>query len=115
MKIEPIPNELLGDEIIVQKPADGGWSDCPISNVRAEITKAVDSGYPDSPKNGTRLTVWYDYVNSTPQTDIECGMRIIYGGEIFNVVNVKLFRAVMPHHLKITAIKLGEYAQNEEG
>lgn len=112
MKIEPIPNELLGDDIVVLKPDEDGWTELNVSNVRAERIEAIDSGYPYNPREKTKLTVWYDFTNSSPKTDIACGMRISFGGEIFDIVNVKLLRAVEPHHLKITAVKLGENSQN---
>ncbi|MCH5203963.1 MAG: hypothetical protein J1F03_04390 [Oscillospiraceae bacterium] len=109
MNTEPIPNELLGDDIFIQKPSQNGWTDLYISNVRAERSSTIESGYPDKPREKTKLTVWYDCVNSRPQTEVECGMRIRFNGEIFDIVSVRVIRAKTPHHLKITAVKIGEY------
>lgn len=108
MNLEPIPNELLGDEIIIQKPFESGWINYFIHNVRAERTNAIEGGYSDKPREKTKLTVWYDCVNSNPQMDIVCGMRIQYNDEIYDIVDVKVLRAQKPHHLKITAVKIGE-------
>lgn len=113
MTIEPIPDSLLGDEIVVLKPDQNGWTECTVSNVRAEKTNAVENGY-SNPQEKTRLIVWYDFVNSNPKAlDIASGMRIRFEGEIFDIVSVKVYRAETPHHIKISAVKIGEFL--EEG
>ena len=109
MTLEPIPNELLGDDIYIQKPVEHGWINYRIYNVRVERSSSIESGYPDNPLEKTRLTVWIDCVNSKPQRDIFCGMRILYNEEIFDIVNIKPLRAGTLHHLKITAIKAGDH------
>lgn len=115
MTVKPIPNKLLGDEIILQRPSADGWSDVYIHNVRAERVSSVDDSYSNNPREKTELIVWYDCVNSYPETSFEAGMRVKFGGEIFEITKSKVYRAEKPHHCKLTAIKIGETAQSEEG
>ena len=108
MKIEPIPDSLLGDDITVLVPGAGGWSEISVTNVRAEKISAIENGY-TNPLERTRLNVWYDYVNSQPKSlDINSGMRIRFDGELFDIISVKVIRAETPHHMKISAVKIGE-------
>ncbi len=103
--MNPIPNVLLGDEITLEKPTESGWTDTRISNVRAEKVSAIEDNY-NIPQEKTELFVWYDCVNSYPNTDFEAGMRIKFRGEVFEIVKVREYKAKTPHHIKITADKI---------
>lgn len=113
MIVKPIPNKLLGDEIILQKPTESGWSDVYIHNVRAERVSSVEDSYSTSPREKTELIVWYDCVNSYPEASFEAGMRVKFGGEIFEITKSKVYRAENPHHCKFNAVKIGEAAESE--
>lgn len=114
MIVRPIPNSLLGDEIILQKPTESGWSDVYVHNVRAERVSSVEGGISQNPYEKTELTVWYDCVNSYPKVSFSVGMRVVFGKEIFEIKKSRVYRAQNPHHCKFTAVKIGETAQNEE-
>ena len=43
MKVKPIPNSLLGENITLVLPTATGFSETPIKNVRVELSDSLDS------------------------------------------------------------------------
>lgn len=107
MNIEPIPNSLLGDDIILQKPEENGRTDYSVTNVRVERSYSIESFQSGAKRNSSELTVWFDCENSFSPIDIAVGMSIKYGGEIFDIVKIDVLRGTSPHHLKISAVGTG--------
>ena len=107
MNVKPIPNSLLGDEFYLYVPTENGWSRQLIENVRVERTSAVSSPTAASTHDISEITIWYDYENSYPQADFSAGTRAKYRGELFEITEVKFFRAEELHHCRIKAVKIG--------
>lgn len=106
MRIDPIPDELLGSRITLEIPSENGFNTKTVYNVRVERVEEIDDYSSQKPRDNTRITVWYDYVNSYPDTDFSVGMRIRYGEEIFEIVKQRIFSADSPHHCKLEARKI---------
>ena len=103
MNVKPIPNELLGDNIILLMPAKKGFSETPIKNVRVERAEETENGS----LCRTGITVWADYHNST-WTEFPIGARVKFGSELFEITEQKIYRATEPHHCKFKAVKIGD-------
>lgn len=111
MKINPIPDELLGDEFVLITPEkNGGISRTDIYNVRVERTDAVADNI-SSARMSTELSIWFDCENSLPAgAEFPAGARAEYRGEIYELTEVRVLGADTPHHIKIKARKVsGEY------
>ncbi len=112
MKIKPIPAELLGDSFVLISPKKGGGTlRMEITNVRVERTDAV-ADYTSITRDCTELAIWFDCENSRPANAVfSTGERAEYGGEIFELTEVRTLGADTPHHIKIKARKIsGEYS-----
>ena len=108
MTVKPIPNSLLGDEIVVMRPGGSGWTERCLHNVRVERINVVEDGAYQKTREKTELYVWVDFANSYPPMEIWAGMRAKFRGELFEITKVKTYRAEYPHHRKITALKIGD-------
>lgn len=108
MRVDPIPDELLGSSITVEIPSDTGSYDRNVYNVRVERVAEIDDYTSQKSRDKTRIFVWFDYVNSYPETDFSVGMRIRYDGEVYEVVKQRVYSADSPHHCKIEARKISE-------
>lgn len=106
MRVEPIPNELLGSLIGVEIPSESGSYSRSVYNVRVERVEEIDDYTHQKSRDKTRIFVWFDYVNSYPATEFSVGMRIKYDGEVYEAVKVKVFSADSPHHCKVEARKI---------
>lgn len=107
MNVKPIPNALLGDDFYLYVPTADGWSRRLIENVRVERTSAVSSPTAANTRDISEITVWYDYENSYPEADFTAGARAGYHGELFEITEVKFYRAEELHHCRIKAVKIG--------
>lgn len=107
MNVNPIPDSLLGDEFYLCVPTKTGWSETLIENVRIERKSAVSDPTAANIRDNSELTIWYDYTNSYPEADFSAGARARYYGEVFEITEVKFFRAEELHHCRIKAIKTG--------
>lgn len=108
MNVNPIPNELLGSRITLEIPTESGSYDKTIYNVRVERVEEINDYTSQKPRDNTRIFVWFDYVNSYPQTEFSVGMRVRYNGEVFEIVKQKVYSADSPHHCKIEARKISD-------
>ena len=107
MNVTPIPDRFLGDEFYLCTPTADGWSETHIYNVRVEKTSIVSAPTASSPRDISEITVWYDYVNSYPSAEFTAGTRAKYHGEIFEITEVKFYRAEELHRCRIKAVKIG--------
>lgn len=107
MRIKPIPQELLGDDLVLICPTKTGALETPISNVRVERSESVEGNSSGDAKSMAEITVWVDYRRST-WAEFPIGARVRYNGELFEVKERKVYRAGAPHHLKFTATKTGD-------
>ncbi len=108
MKIMPIPDELLGDSITLFEPTDSGYRETEVVNVRVDRTNSVTDFNSAHTRDTTEITIYYDCENSRPSfIDFSAGMQAEYCGERFEIIKVKRYCAVNPHHYTITARKLG--------
>ena len=112
MNVKPIPNSLLGDEFYLYVPTESGWSRQLIHNVRVERTSALSYPTAANTHEVSESTTWHDCQNSYPTVDFAAGTRAKYHGEIFEITEVKFYRAEELHHCKIKAVKIGgEYTE----
>ncbi|MBP1563672.1 MAG: hypothetical protein J6C38_08135 [Oscillospiraceae bacterium] len=107
MNVKPIPNSLLGDEFYLCVPTKNGWNRQLIENVRVERKSAVSTPTASNAHDISELTIWYDYTNSYPQADFSAGTRAEYNGEVYEITEVKFYRAEELHHCRIKAVKIG--------
>ena len=107
MKVKPIPNALLGDDIILIVPTAAGLTETPISNVRVERSESIKNHLSDDPRGNAEITVWADYRNST-WVEFPVGAKVRFGSEVFEIAEQKVYRAGEPHHCKFRAIKIGD-------
>ncbi|MDE6031352.1 MAG: minor capsid protein [Oscillospiraceae bacterium] len=108
MKIMPIPDELLGDAITLFEPTASGFRETEVVNVRVDRTNSVTDFNSAHTRDTTEITVYYDCENSRPSLmDFSVGMQVEYRGERFEIIKVKRYCAVNPHHYTITARKIG--------
>ena len=107
MNVKPIPNALLGDNIILIKPTAAGFTETPIANVRVECSEDIDGYSSSDPRCRAEITVWVDYHNST-WAEFPVGAKVKWGGKVFEIAEQKIYRAVEPHHCKFKAIKIGD-------
>ena len=108
MNVNPIPNRLLGDMIVLVTPTKTGSLETPIQNVRVERTETAERSTVETrARVCVELTVWVDRHNST-WAEFPVGARVNYGGEIFEITESRVYRAGEPHHCKFTARKTGE-------
>lgn len=108
MNVKPIPNRLLGENLVLIYPTKTGSLETPISNVRVERSQNIGSYSTGSPKSAAEITVWVDYRNST-WAEFPIGAKVKYAGETFEIIERKLYSAgTAPHHLKFTAKRIGE-------
>ena len=108
MRVDPIPNELLGSRITLEIPSGSGFYDRNVYNVRVERVEEIDDYTSQKSRDNTRIFVWFDYVNSYPDTEFSVGMRIRYDGEVFEIIKQKVYSADSPHHCKIEARKISD-------
>lgn len=108
MRVEPIPDELLGSDITVEIPSNTGHYNHNVYNVRVERVEEIDDYTSQKSRDKTRIFVWFDYTNSYPETEFSVGMRIRYDGEVYEVVKMKVYSADSPHHCKVEARKISE-------
>lgn len=110
--IRPIPMELLGDSFMLIVPFEDSLEQIYVRSVRAVKTGAVSDYSSTRMRDTSELVIYYDCTNSLPQNmEFSAGMQIEYGGELFEVLEAKLFCGISPHHWKLTARRIG----NEEG
>lgn len=109
MNVKPIPQSLLGDNLVLILPTKTGTLETPISNVRVERTQSVEGSSQSNPKSVSEITVWVDYIRST-WAEFPVGAKVTYGGETFEIIERKLYNdsANAPHHLKFTARRTGD-------
>lgn len=107
MNVRPIPNELLGDSIVLIVPKSAGFTETPISNVRVERSEDIAGYSSDDPRGRAEITVWADFHNST-WTDFPVGAKVRWGSEVFEITEQKVYRAGGPHHCKFRATKIGD-------
>lgn len=112
MTVKPIPNALLGDDFYLCVPTATGWSETLVENVRVERKSAVSDPTASNIRDNSELTIWYDYANSYPEADFSAGARVRYYGEVFEITEVKFFRAEELHHCRIKAVKTGGKRKN---
>lgn len=103
MNIEPIPNELLGDNITLILPTGRGASEKRVENVRAVRSEKISGGTVGL----AELTVFVDRRNST-WADFPIGARVRFGTELFEITESRVYRAVEDHHCKFKATKIGD-------
>lgn len=108
MNIKPIPSELLGDDIILFIPTQTGRMREQIYNVRVEKLSAITDYASQKTRDNTTLTVWYDYANSYPYAEFPVGSLVEYDGELFEIIEQKVFSADSPHHCKFKARRISE-------
>lgn len=107
MNVMPIPNELLGDSVTLFKPTSLGFSEMEIVNVRVDRTSSVTDFNSAHTRDTTEITIYYDCENSRPSyAEFSAGMQVEYWGERFEIIKVKRYCAVNPHHYTITARKI---------
>lgn len=107
MNVKPIPQKLLGDNLVLILPTKTGTLETPISNVRVERTQSIEMSSQSNPKSTSEITVWVDYKRST-WAEFPVGARVRYGGETFEIIERRLYSADAPHHLKFTAKRTGD-------
>lgn len=107
MKVKPIPQELLGDDLTLIYPTKTGATETPISNVRVERSESVEGNSSGDAKSTVQITVWVDYHRST-WAEFPIGARVRYNGELFEIKERRVYNAGTPHHLKFTANKTGD-------
>ena len=108
INVKPIPDELLGDDIVLITPTGFGSSRETIYNVRVEKQAAITDYTSSSQRENTTITVWYDCENSYPEAEFPVGAKVEYGGEIFEIVESKVYKTDVPHHKKFKARKIAE-------
>lgn len=108
MRVEPIPDELLGSDITVEIPSSDGSYSRNVHNVRVERVEEIDDYTSQKSRDKTQIFVWFDYANSYPETEFSVGMRIKYDGEVYEAIKVKVYSADSPHHCKLEARKISE-------
>lgn len=108
MRIRPIDNELLGDSFVLLVPTESGFDRVTVSNVRVEKRSRI-SDYADTRQRDTsELVIFFDCVNSDSEgREIVAGMQAEYEGVCYQLTEVRLFRAESPHHLRMTAQRIG--------
>ncbi len=111
MKIKPIPDMLLGDSFTLVTPEEDGFRREEIFNVRVERTSAAQDFSSASPKDATKLVAYFDCFASQPVgTVFSAGQQAEYCGEVFEIVEARLFTGDAPHHWKIIGRKIdGEH------
>lgn len=110
--IHPIPPELLNDSATLIVPGESGFEQTYIRNIRAVKKSSVSDYASTRMRDTSELEIYYDCENSLPhRMEFSAGMQLEYGGELFEVLEAKLFCGITPHHWKLTAKKIG----NEEG
>lgn len=107
MNVKPIPNQLLGDMIVLISPTPTGFTETPIENVRVERAESIVHSTTENTRGSAEITVWVDYKNST-WAEFPIGARVSFGKELFEITESKIYRAGEPHHCKFTARKTGE-------
>ena len=108
LNARPIPDELLGDDITLIVPAAYGTSRERIYNVRVEKQAAITDYTSSSQRDNTVITVWYDCENSYPKAEFPVGAKVEYGDEVFEIVESKVYKTDVPHHIKFKARKIAE-------
>ena len=107
MNIKPIPDELLGDAVTLYEPTSSGYRKTEVVNVRVDRTNSVTDFTSAHTRDTTEITIYYDCENSRPSyVDFAAGMQAEYCGERFEIIKVKRYCAVNPHHYTITARKI---------
>lgn len=107
--IRPIHAELLKDSFTLIVPDGNGFEEYSVRSVRAESTGSISERYSARMTDTSRLTIYYDCANSLPRALEFCaGMRLEYSGELYEILEAKLFCGVSPHHWKLTAAKIEE-------
>lgn len=107
MNVKPIPNKLLGDDLVLICPTKTGTLETPVSNVRVERLQSIEGYLTSDQKCAAEITVWVDFQNST-WAEFPIGAKVRYDGETFEISERKLYCAGTPHHLKFTARKAGD-------
>lgn len=103
MKINPIPDELLGSDIILLMPTSTGFMEIPANNVRVERSEKLESG---SLRRDV-ITVWADCRSST-RDKFPVGAKVRYNNELFEITEQRKYYAAGPHHVKFKAVKIGD-------
>lgn len=110
MTIKPIPDELLGDAIILHTPASGGFEDTEVWNVRVDRTNTITDFTSAHTRDTTEITIYYDCENSRPKyTDFAVGQQVSYCGERYELLEVKRYCSGEPHHYTIKARKISGF------
>lgn len=108
MTINPIPDALLGDSFTLLVPTQNGFSRTEVYNVRVERKSAVSDITATRMRDVTELVVYYDCVSSFPEgIEFQAGQQAEYDGEVFEVLEAKLFSGESPHHWKLVCRKTG--------
>ena len=106
--IRAIPQELLGESFTLIIPNGDGFDEILVRNVRVKKKSAVSDYSSARMRDVSELVIYYDCANSLPHgLDFTAGMQLEYGGELFEVLEAKLFCGTAPHHRRITARKIG--------
>lgn len=108
MKVKPIPNSLLGENIMLVLPTATGFSETPIKNVRVELSDSLDSYGKTTVSSAAEITVWADRRRST-WADFPVGARVDFRGVRYTITQKKICYADgEPHHCKFTAKRTGD-------
>lgn len=122
MNVKPIPNELLGEQIVLIVPTATGTAEYLVENVRAERSEKIEDSSAKSPRCYDEITVWADFHNSkltgipnftelietNPEALFPVGALVRYKNELFEVFESKIYKAGTPHHIKFKARKTGD-------
>lgn len=108
MTIKPIPDELLGDSFTLAVPTAHGFDKTEISNIRAERTSSVSDYTATRMRDVSELVIYYDCERSYPVgTSFRAGQQAEYCGEVFEILEARLFSGEAPHHWRLKCRHVG--------
>ncbi len=108
IKVKPIPNELLGDDIVLITPTGSGTFSRTIYNVRVEKTEEITDFVSRVTRDNTEITVWYDFENSYPSAEFPVAARVKFEGDVYEILESRVFKTDSPHHIRFKARKISE-------
>ena len=105
--IRPIPSALLNDCVVLMVPSEGGYVSHDISSVRVVRSSKVSEYSAVKVRDSSVITVYYDCAASKPTgMDFAAGMLIVHDGVRYELISAEEFKAVAPHHIRLTAKKV---------
>lgn len=107
MRIKPIPDTLLGDNATLIIPEGSGFIRIELSNIRAQRKSSITDYSAGQSRDTTELTVYFDCNSSEPVgMEFTAGEQLEYRGEVYEIIEVKLFAGEAPHHWRLVGRKI---------